>query len=221
MSVAHANVLGRTATRAPLDIDAIRRDFPVLAREVNGKPLCYLDNAASSQRPHAVIGGPVLRVDGAGLREQFSRRVAAPQTVHCPAHALEGPEEIDRRGTGARQPFQVGVQVAAPVGSMVLEGVPGRQNHTVGRRNADGRCPANHHGCNGLGHGRGTVAGDEAGLIRQVALVEEMQAPVVPDEGVVRVHGKGVADFHGGVLVADSFLLWPTPLSTQNGTRLS
>jgi cysteine desulfurase/selenocysteine lyase len=39
----------------PLDVAQVRRDFPVLAREVNGKPLCYLDNAASSQRPRAVI----------------------------------------------------------------------------------------------------------------------------------------------------------------------
>jgi cysteine desulfurase/selenocysteine lyase len=38
-----------------LDVDAIRRDFPVLAREVRGRPLAYLDNAASSQRPRAVI----------------------------------------------------------------------------------------------------------------------------------------------------------------------
>ena len=43
------------ASRPPLDPAAVRPDFPVLAREVNGKPLCYLDNAASSQRPHAVI----------------------------------------------------------------------------------------------------------------------------------------------------------------------
>ena len=55
MSVAHANVLGGAAPDAPLDVEAIRRDFPVLARRVNGKPLCYLDNAASSQRPRAVI----------------------------------------------------------------------------------------------------------------------------------------------------------------------
>lgn len=34
---------------------AIRADFPVLAREVNGRPLAYLDNAASSQKPRAVI----------------------------------------------------------------------------------------------------------------------------------------------------------------------
>jgi cysteine desulfurase/selenocysteine lyase len=39
----------------PLDVEAIRRDFPVLARKVHGKPLCYLDNAASSQRPQSVI----------------------------------------------------------------------------------------------------------------------------------------------------------------------
>ena len=33
----------------------IRKDFPILAREVNGKPLVYLDNGASSQKPEAVI----------------------------------------------------------------------------------------------------------------------------------------------------------------------
>lgn len=38
-----------------LDVEAVRRDFPILAREVNGRPLCYLDNAASSQHPRAVI----------------------------------------------------------------------------------------------------------------------------------------------------------------------
>jgi cysteine desulfurase/selenocysteine lyase len=38
-----------------LDVDAIRRDFPVLERVVRGRPLAYLDNAASSQRPRAVI----------------------------------------------------------------------------------------------------------------------------------------------------------------------
>jgi cysteine desulfurase / selenocysteine lyase len=37
------------------DVEKVRKDFPVLAREVNGKPLVYLDNAASSQVPQAVI----------------------------------------------------------------------------------------------------------------------------------------------------------------------
>ncbi len=37
------------------DVEAVRRDFPILAREVNGKPLVYLDNGASAQKPQAVI----------------------------------------------------------------------------------------------------------------------------------------------------------------------
>ena len=37
------------------DVEQIRKDFPVLSREVNGKPLVYLDNGASSQVPQSVI----------------------------------------------------------------------------------------------------------------------------------------------------------------------
>ena len=37
------------------DIDTIRAQFPILSREINGKPLAYLDNAASAQKPQAVI----------------------------------------------------------------------------------------------------------------------------------------------------------------------
>jgi cysteine desulfurase/selenocysteine lyase len=40
---------------AALDVAAIRREFPVLQRTVRGKPLAYLDNAASSQRPRVVL----------------------------------------------------------------------------------------------------------------------------------------------------------------------
>jgi cysteine desulfurase/selenocysteine lyase len=37
------------------DVEAVREDFPILSREVNGKPLVYLDNGASAQKPRAVI----------------------------------------------------------------------------------------------------------------------------------------------------------------------
>ena len=37
------------------DVEAVRRDFPILSREVYGKPLVYLDNGASAQKPRAVI----------------------------------------------------------------------------------------------------------------------------------------------------------------------
>ncbi len=40
---------------ATFDIDRIRRDFPILSREVNGRPLVYLDNGATSQKPRSVI----------------------------------------------------------------------------------------------------------------------------------------------------------------------
>ena len=39
----------------PLDVARLRKDFPILSREVNGRPLVYLDSAASSQRPQVVI----------------------------------------------------------------------------------------------------------------------------------------------------------------------
>ena len=38
-----------------LDVERIRDDFPILSRKVHGKPLVYLDNAATSQKPRAVI----------------------------------------------------------------------------------------------------------------------------------------------------------------------
>src|SRR6202161_465186 len=37
------------------DVDAVRSQFPVLARTIHGKPLAFLDNGASAQRPNSVI----------------------------------------------------------------------------------------------------------------------------------------------------------------------
>ena len=39
----------------PIDVDLVRRDFPILKRTVHGRPLVYLDNAATTQKPRAVI----------------------------------------------------------------------------------------------------------------------------------------------------------------------
>ena len=44
------HVVGR-----PLDVAAIRKDFPILERTVYGYPLVYLDNAATTQKPRAVL----------------------------------------------------------------------------------------------------------------------------------------------------------------------
>jgi cysteine desulfurase/selenocysteine lyase len=58
------------------DISKIRKDFPILDQKVNGKPLIYFDNAATSQRPLQVIE----RVD------EFSRRTNA--NIHRATHYL-------------------------------------------------------------------------------------------------------------------------------------
>ena len=43
------------AADAGYDVEAIRADFPILSRQVHGRPLVYLDNGASAQKPRAVI----------------------------------------------------------------------------------------------------------------------------------------------------------------------
>ena len=45
----------RPSASGSFDVERVRQDFPILEREVNGKPLVYFDTAASAQRPNAVI----------------------------------------------------------------------------------------------------------------------------------------------------------------------
>ncbi len=45
----------QTAIAPSLDIQPIRQDFPILDQQINGRPLVYLDNAATTQKPRAVI----------------------------------------------------------------------------------------------------------------------------------------------------------------------
>ena len=40
-----------------LDVERLRADFPILARRIGEAPLCYLDNAATTQKPRAVLAG--------------------------------------------------------------------------------------------------------------------------------------------------------------------
>src|SRR5687768_13690074 len=50
-----AAIMDTRIIQAAYDVEAIRRDFPILSREVYGKPLVYLDNGASAQKPQAVL----------------------------------------------------------------------------------------------------------------------------------------------------------------------
>src|SRR5215216_6670554 len=45
----------RAEAGAPFDLQSVRNDFPILRQQVRGRPLVYLDNAATAQRPQTVI----------------------------------------------------------------------------------------------------------------------------------------------------------------------
>src|SRR5881296_1055097 len=67
---------------APLDVARIRADFPVLSQTVRGKPVVYLDNAATSQKPRAVIDAmrAVFEEHNANIHRgvyEFSERTTA------------------------------------------------------------------------------------------------------------------------------------------------
>src|SRR6476469_2702847 len=55
MATIEKSILTRAHGDGGFDVARIREDFPVLRQTVNGKPLVYLDNAASSQVPQVVI----------------------------------------------------------------------------------------------------------------------------------------------------------------------
>lgn len=49
------NILSPETLEQTFDVERVRNDFPILRERVNGKPLVYLDNAATSQKPQVVI----------------------------------------------------------------------------------------------------------------------------------------------------------------------
>ena len=55
MSTATVELRPRQSQRAVFDIKKVRADFPILGSQVHGRPLAYLDNAATTQKPQAVI----------------------------------------------------------------------------------------------------------------------------------------------------------------------
>ena len=66
---------------AAYDVAAIRADFPILAREVNGKPLVYLDNGASAQKPKRGAGYHPARL-WRRIRQRPSRAALSQQPLH-------------------------------------------------------------------------------------------------------------------------------------------
>tara|TARA_R110000850_G_scaffold202967_8_gene329080 strand:+ start:3058 stop:4278 length:1221 start_codon:yes stop_codon:yes gene_type:complete len=79
------------------DIASIRADFPILTREINGKPLTYLDNGATAQKPHCVIDS---------MRTFFSE---ANANIHRGIHTLsrEATEAYEQSRTIIKSALQL------------------------------------------------------------------------------------------------------------------
>src|SRR5688572_8115449 len=90
------------------DVARLRADFPALARRVNGHPLAYLDNAASSQQPSAVI-------DAAADYER-----AHHANVHRGVHTLS--QEATALYEGAREKARRFVNAASPAEIVFVRG---------------------------------------------------------------------------------------------------
>jgi cysteine desulfurase/selenocysteine lyase len=89
-------------TRA-FDVDAVRRDFPILARTVNGQPLAYLDSANTAQKPQAVIDAVA-----AHYAEHNANVARAMHTLGAEATAAyEGARSQVAAFIGAAQPEEV------------------------------------------------------------------------------------------------------------------
>lgn len=69
--------------RRPFDIDAVRAQFPILGRTANDRPLVYLDNAASAQKPEAVIDAMAAQMRGAYANVHRGLHTLANETTEA------------------------------------------------------------------------------------------------------------------------------------------
>ena len=100
MSIATARhgTAGPRPVPAPFDVDRVRRDFPILQQRIHGHPLAYLDNAATTQKPRAVLDA----ITGYYLNDNAN--------IHRGVHLLS--ERATAAYEGARQTVQRFVNAA-------------------------------------------------------------------------------------------------------------
>jgi cysteine desulfurase/selenocysteine lyase len=85
------------------DVARIREDFPILAMQVYGKPLVYLDNAASAQKPQAVLD----RLNQAYTSEYANVHRGLHYLANAATEAYESARETVRAFINARQPEEI------------------------------------------------------------------------------------------------------------------
>lgn len=94
---------GQTRSHASFDVHAVRRDFPILAERVNGKPLIWLDNAATTQKPQAVID----RLSWFYQHENSNIHRAAHELAARATDAYEGARNKIARFLGAKSADEI------------------------------------------------------------------------------------------------------------------
>ncbi|MGZ5030931.1 MAG: aminotransferase class V-fold PLP-dependent enzyme, partial [Methylobacter sp.] len=99
----NAQVLAFNSAHPPFDVHVIRRDFPILKERVNGQPLVWFDNAATTQKPQAVID----RVSYFYEHENSNIHRAAHELAARATDAYEKARDIVARFTNASSSSEI------------------------------------------------------------------------------------------------------------------
>src|ERR1700681_1294007 len=97
------NIRHPAVTNGAYDVARIRKDFPILAMQVYGKPLIYLDNAASAQKPQSVLD----RINEAYTSEYANVHRGLHYLANAATEAYEGAREKVRAFINAAQPEEI------------------------------------------------------------------------------------------------------------------
>lgn len=98
-----AQASGQPQATGSFDVNAVRRDFPILQERVNGKPLVWFDNAATTQKPRQVIE----RISHFYEHENSNIHRAAHELAARATDAYEGARSTVRRFLGARSEEEI------------------------------------------------------------------------------------------------------------------
>jgi cysteine desulfurase / selenocysteine lyase len=111
-------------TKRPLDAKLIRRDFPILEERVHGHPLIWLDNAATTQKPNAVID----RISNFYRHENSNIHRAAHELAARSTDAYESAREKTRRFLNASTTREIIFVRGATEGINLIAQAWGRRN---------------------------------------------------------------------------------------------
>lgn len=98
-----ADALRDRTRHAPFDVNAVRRDFPILSERVNGRPLIWFDNAATTQKPQSVID----RLAYFYTHENSNIHRAAHELAARSTDAYESARATVQRFLGAGSPEEI------------------------------------------------------------------------------------------------------------------